>query len=398
MQKKNDHSSNLNTIDKLTHKLEIKQFDPNAISIIKKLTKNGHEAYLVGGCVRDLILGVCPKDYDIATSATPEEVKGIFRRQCLLIGKRFRLAHVRFDKNIYEVATYRNGENNDSSIIQKDNLYGNLEQDAQRRDFTINAMYYSPINETITQYTNGFEDLKEKKLSVIGEPDTRFKQDPVRLMRLVISVAKYDLNIDHDVWSNVCQNAHLIQLSSKPRVFEEIMKILLSEQAALIISKLNESGIFQNLFKDIALHYDYSNHDNAIKQFTTSKKSELDEGNKKVFVLTQLLETYISKNINKLEETRKRLNGQIIKEFINKLIKQALQPFQYIPKRIKNSILIILTTHFINIYLTPKHKRSKILYIEHIPAFKLYFSDQNDLISGYELKKPLTPIRTYNNK
>ena len=139
----------------------------------------------------------------------------------------------------------------------EDNLYGNLEQDAQRRDFTINAMYYNPNDETITQYTNGFEDLNNKKLSVIGEPDTRFKQDPVRLMRLVISVAKYNLSVDSDVWLNVCQNAHLIQLSSKPRVFEEVMKILLSEHAALIIIKLIEAGILQHLFKDIAQHYDF---------------------------------------------------------------------------------------------------------------------------------------------
>ena len=135
-----------------------------------------------------------------------------------------------------------------------------------------------------------------------------------------------------------------------------------------------------------------------INDHRTSKKNELDDSNKKVFVLSQLLETYVSKNIHKIEETRKRLNGQVIKEFINKLIKQALEPFQYIPKRIKNSVLIILTTHFIGKYLTPKHKRPRTLYIEHIPAFKQYFFNRNEVNSGYELKKPLRPIRTYNNK
>lgn len=147
----------------------------NALSVVEKLHRNGYEAYIVGGCLRDLLLGKKPKDFDVATNAKPEQVQAIFQRQCRLVGRRFRLAHIMFGRDIIEVATFRaahsdnhnerQAKQNNAGMLLRDNVYGTIEQDAERRDFTVNALYYNPQNNTLRDYFNGIEDLKARKVT-----------------------------------------------------------------------------------------------------------------------------------------------------------------------------------------------------------------------------------------
>ena len=174
------------------HRLPHEKIDDQAYYVIMKLRNNGHKAYLVGGGVRDLLINVRPKDFDISTSATPEEVKKCFRN-CILIGRRFRLAHVRFGKKIIEVATFRAGETENIDLIVRDNIWGTEEEDVLRRDFTINGLFYDPENHTIIDYVNGYEDIEKKIIRTIGNPSVRFKQDPVRMIRLLKFYARFGL-------------------------------------------------------------------------------------------------------------------------------------------------------------------------------------------------------------
>ena len=160
------------------------------------LQNAGHTAYLVGGSVRDLLLGLHPKDFDISTSAKPEEIKRLFQRHCLLIGRRFRLAHIRYENKIFEVSTFRAGDTTSSSLIVHDNQWGNEEEDVLRRDFTTNALFYDPSKETILDYVGGVEDTKRGLLKTVGDPEARFRQDPVRMIRMLKFQARFGFRCD----------------------------------------------------------------------------------------------------------------------------------------------------------------------------------------------------------
>ncbi|EPP36393.1 poly A polymerase head domain protein, partial [Chlamydia psittaci 84-8471/1] len=149
------------------HNIKLKDFSPHALSVVKTLRKAGHKAYIVGGCIRDLLLNTTPKDFDISTSAKPEEIKAVFKN-CILVGKRFRLAHIRFSNQIIEVSTFRSGSADEDCLITKDNLWGTAEEDVLRRDFTINGLFYDPTEETIIDYTGGVSDLENRYLRTIG--------------------------------------------------------------------------------------------------------------------------------------------------------------------------------------------------------------------------------------
>ena len=166
------------------HGIDSSLIDLDALYVLERLRQAGFTAYLVGGSVRDLLIRKIPKDFDISTSARPEQIKAIFQRQCILIGRRFRLAHIRFGHKIIEVATFRTGEN-DSDLIIHDNVWGTPEQDVLRRDFTINGLFYDSSNHSVIDFVGGWEDIRKHMLRIIGEPEIRFKQDPVRLLRLL---------------------------------------------------------------------------------------------------------------------------------------------------------------------------------------------------------------------
>ena len=191
----------LRSIERAAHSISRKDISPNALRVLYRLRDAGYSGYLVGGAVRDLLVGGHPKDFDIATSATPEEVRHLFRN-CRLIGRRFRLAHVVFGREIIEVATFRanvddgsgDRELHEGGRLVRDNVFGTVEDDAIRRDFTANALYYAIDDFSVRDYTGGFEDVQNRILKLIGDPEQRYREDPVRMLRAVRLAAKLDFH------------------------------------------------------------------------------------------------------------------------------------------------------------------------------------------------------------
>ncbi|MEB4592313.1 polynucleotide adenylyltransferase PcnB [Candidatus Thiothrix sp. Deng01] len=225
-----------------------------AKDVIRRLQKAGYEAYLVGGCVRDLLLGRTPKDFDIATSARPEEIRKLFN-SCRLIGRRFRLAHIYYGRDYLEVATFRaphdegvdGGKVNDEGRIINDNVYGTLEEDVWRRDFTINALFYNPSNGELLDFVNGLEDLRHGKIRLIGEPEKRFREDPVRLLRAIRFAAKLGFEIEGHTRAPMASMAILLEAVSSARLFDEIIKLLHSGDGLATYRLLCEYGVLQHL-------------------------------------------------------------------------------------------------------------------------------------------------------
>ncbi|MCH9625446.1 MAG: Poly(A) polymerase I [Chlamydiales bacterium] len=233
------------------HHIRNDLIDPNALSVLQRLHEAGHTAYLVGGGVRDLLMRKKPKDFDISTSARPEQVKAIFRN-CLLIGRRFRLAHIRFGRQIIEVATFRAGDPTDEELIVRDNIWGDPEEDVMRRDFTLNGLFYNPQDHKIIDYVGGFEDLQKHYLRVIGDPQLRFKQDPVRMIRMQKFRARFGFNVDPEADAALIACRQEIIKSSPARVLEEILRMLESGAAEPFFKILLESDFLSILFPSLA--------------------------------------------------------------------------------------------------------------------------------------------------
>ena len=222
--------------------------------MVRCLQDEGYEAYIVGGSVRDLLLGKVPKDYDVATDATPEEVKTVFPR-CRLIGRRFRLAHVRMGGTLIEVATFRGpqlSEDDDhkhqNGRILRDNVWGSLEEDAVRRDFTINALFLDPISSEITDFVGGYKDLSERKLRLIGDARTRYREDPVRLLRAARFVAKLGVELGEETAAPITEMALLLQDIPPARLFEEVCKLFMTGHAARTWEALQRFQLTRALF------------------------------------------------------------------------------------------------------------------------------------------------------
>jgi poly(A) polymerase len=227
----------------------------NAFKTLKRLHDMKHEAYIVGGSVRDMLVGKIPKDFDIATDARPEDMRRIFRN-CRLIGRRFRLAHIYFYDEIIEVATFRASDSDKKKqehtdaegMILHDNSYGTLAEDALRRDFTINALYYDPITDTITDFVDGLKDIKHKTIRLIGDPNTRYREDPVRILRAIRFAAKLDFSIENNAALGIKQIKHLISNVSTARLFEEVLKLFFSGHAYNTYQQLEKHDLLTVLF------------------------------------------------------------------------------------------------------------------------------------------------------
>lgn len=230
---------------------------PNALKVLYRLKSAGYQAHLVGGGVRDLLLGREPKDFDVATDASPEEVRDVFRNS-RLIGRRFRLAHVQFGREIIEVATFRAGQDEqladqhqtDEGMLLRDNVYGNIEQDALRRDFTVNALYYNIADFSIIDYAGGVEDLNNGILRLLGDPETRYREDPVRMLRAVRFAAKLGFRVASETESPIRELAPLLSDVPAARLFEEMLKLFLGGSAVGSFEKLRQYGLFGQLFPD----------------------------------------------------------------------------------------------------------------------------------------------------
>ncbi|MCP5319106.1 MAG: polynucleotide adenylyltransferase PcnB [Chromatiaceae bacterium] len=239
------------------HQISRANISPNALKVLYRLKAAGFEAHLVGGGVRDLLLGREPKDFDVATDASPEQVRQTFRN-CRLIGRRFRLAHVQFGSEIIEVATFRAGQDADVSenhqtdegMLLRDNVYGTIEQDALRRDFTVNALYYNISDFSIIDYAGGVEDLGEGLLRLLGDPETRYREDPVRMLRAVRFAAKLGFRLAPGTESPIPVLASLLADVPSARLFEEVLKLFLGGTAVACFEKLRQYGLFAELFPD----------------------------------------------------------------------------------------------------------------------------------------------------
>ncbi|MGB0127748.1 MAG: polynucleotide adenylyltransferase PcnB [Rhodocyclaceae bacterium] len=233
------------------HNIRRDAISPAARSVVARLQEAGYRAFIVGGAVRDAIAGFEPKDFDVATNATPEDVRGLFRRS-RIIGRRFRIVHVMSGSETIEVSTFRaaNGEHNETDEhgrVLRDNVFGTQEEDAARRDFTINALYYNPTDETVVDYHHGVADLKHKTLRMIGDPRKRYREDPVRMVRAVRFASKLGLAIDPAAREPIREMADLIDNVPPSRLFDEMLKLLLSGHAVECIRRLRNEGLQHGL-------------------------------------------------------------------------------------------------------------------------------------------------------
>jgi len=247
--------------------LDEHRLDSDAARVVRKLEKAGFQAYLVGGCVRDLLLGGTPKDYDIATSARPEDVRALFRN-CRVIGRRFRLAHVLFAAGkIVEVATFRRSPQTelpepddvdalDDLLIRSDNVFGDAHEDAIRRDFTINALFYDLDRRQVLDWCGGMEDVERRTIHTIGDPIVRFREDPIRILRAVKFAARLDLGIEPDVYDAMVSCREELAKAARPRVFEEILRLLRGGAAHRSMWLLWEVGAMAILLPELAAFLD----------------------------------------------------------------------------------------------------------------------------------------------
>jgi len=238
------------------HNISRDNISEYALKVLYRLKQAGYKSFLVGGGVRDLLLGVEPKDFDIATDARPEQVRELFRN-CRLIGRRFRLAHVHFGREIIEVATFRAHHEADGDrliedgMIMRDNIYGDLDDDVWRRDFTVNALYYNIADFSIVDYVGGVEDVKAGRIRFIGDPVDRYREDPVRMLRAIRFAAKLGFTIDADTEKPISELTRLLDDIPPARLFEEVNKLFLGGCALQTFEKLHHYGLYGQLFPQV---------------------------------------------------------------------------------------------------------------------------------------------------
>jgi poly(A) polymerase len=343
------------------HHIRNELVDPNALSVLKKLHEAGYTAYLVGGSVRDLLMRKKPKDFDISTSAHPEEIKQLFRN-CILIGRRFRLAHIRFGKQIIEVSTFRAGDTLDEDLIIRDNIWGTPEQDVIRRDFTINGLFYDPLDHKIIDYVGGFEDLQKHYLRVIGDPALRFRQDPVRMIRMQKFRARFGFHADPLAVRALSDCRMDIIKSSPARVLEEIFRMLESGSSEPFFRLLVESDLLSILFPALSdfFHQEISDSIYAYLRAADSMNIKghyrvLDRSLLTAAILFPILENEIKKEIAK--ENQIPHLGEVMK-LSEKLVHDLLfQAFSHFPRRIRLGALNILQLQY---RLTPLEKSRRL--------------------------------------
>lgn len=246
-------NNTLQTYNQSQHGICSEDISPSARAIITKLLDHDFQAYIVGGAVRDLLLGRRPKDFDIATNATPDEIKAIFNRDCRIIGRRFRLAHVYHNREMYEVATFRGFAASDQRVLKhghiiKDNVFGTIDQDAVRRDFTCNALYFDIENANILDYCHGVDDIRNKELKFIGNDEKRIIEDPIRMIRAIRFQVKLDMRLSPEMKRAISQQYQTISHVSLARLFDELVKLFHCGNALAAYELMSEVSLFQHIF------------------------------------------------------------------------------------------------------------------------------------------------------
>jgi len=312
-----------------------KLIDKDAKKVIKTLNKAGHEAYLVGGCIRDLLLGHKPKDFDIVTSATPEQVHKNFKRS-RIIGRRFRLVHIMFSSRKYiEVATFRSGKvkTAGNGVIVRDNLYGTLKEDVFRRDFSVNALYYDIQNSQVIDYVDGLEALNNSKIRMIGNPVERFKEDPVRMIRAIRFSVKLGATIDPKISKSISNQAYLLANIPAARLYDECIKLFHNENAYEVFEQLVKCGLLNYLFPQ-------TEETSFINKtlLNTSKRIKNGKPVTPAFLFAVFLWGAQNKRFNELNKKKKPrflLMAQASEDVISKQTKKVLMP-RWISARVKD--------------------------------------------------------------
>lgn len=332
------------------HGISPEMIDSDALRIITTLHQAGFIAYLVGGGVRDLLARIKPKDFDISTSAKPEEIKKIFGRNCLLIGRRFRLAHLRFGEKVFEVSTFRSGDSEDSDLIVRDNRWGTPEEDVLRRDFTMNGLFYDPDKGQIIDYVGGCHDTESGLLRVIGDPDLRFKQDPVRMIRLLKFWARFNFRVDEPALKSLKEHKEEILKSSPARVLEEMFKMLESGASEPFFHLLTQFGIMELLFPPIAFFLEGDHREDALALLRMADKlvKELHRTPKRSVLMACLVYPILHKEIEVryLKNGHKPHLGEII-VLASDIIHGVLETsFCSIPRKIRVDLQELLVLQY----------------------------------------------------
>ncbi len=313
----------MNIIPRDQHCISRKNISDNALKVMSRLRNSGYQAYLVGGAVRDLLLGGHPKDFDIATDATPEAVTDLFRNS-RIIGRRFRIVHVRFGREIIEVTTFRGHHENvsqengqldvngnysrqsASGLLLRDNVYGTLAEDAARRDLTVNALYYDAGKFEVFDYVHGLQDLEQRTICIIGDPEQRYTEDPVRMLRVVRFAAKLDFSIDLQTAEAIPKCAHLLAEIPAARLFDEFLKLFLAGVAARTLEKLLECDLLKYLFPETNTCVQQDKTALALVQAAmgnTDQRIAQDKPVTPAFILAALLWPIVSRQFTRLEST-----------------------------------------------------------------------------------------------
>lgn len=377
---------------KQQHNIDQKEIDPDALEVLHILHKNGFKAYLVGGSVRDLLLNYTPKDYDISTDALPEEVKKCFSN-CFIVGKRFRLAHVRMGHKVYEVSTFRKGDNEDDTLIYSDNEWGSEEEDVTRRDFTVNGLFYDSKTEEIIDYVGGVEDAKKNLLRCIGNPYIRFKQDPVRMIRLLKFKARFDLTPDEEMIEALFVLRREILKSSPARILEEFLRMLESGSSVSFIKILQDHGFLETLLPNLA-HFFETPIEKEIYDFLTDiDRSILVEQKKpqsRAILVSCLIYPIFKQHIFEMYESfPKKTHLGKIQDEAHDSTEFLFEPTLRITKKILAEVVNILSTQY---RFTPLQKNKRPLY--KIPKTQDFSSSLKFLKIRTNIEPGLTEIYT----
>ena len=368
------------------HDISFKNIDEHAYYIIEKLKSKGYKAYLVGGGVRDLLLKQVPKDFDICTSAEPYQIKNVFHN-CILIGKRFRLAHVRFGKKIYEVSTFRAGDISTSELILRDNEWGSEEEDTLRRDFTINGLLYDTQNQSVIDYVGGVEDAKKRILRAIGDPKIRFIQDPVRMIRLLKFKARFDFDIEQATLDALVDCKEEIKKSSQARILEELFRMLASGSSERFFKLLQDHGLLSYLLPAVS---EFLNGDDTILHLLKQTDVYVCKHTNEVIDRAVLASSFIFPILDKqLKEEESISHLGVIADQAKELINKVFHPFFHISRKIKATIISIMVNQYRFTPLKSPSKRPKIPrdpnFRTSMEFFKIRTMQNPDLLETYTL-------------
>jgi poly(A) polymerase len=356
------------------HRFPVDKIDQDALYVVRKLQQAGYIAYLVGGSVRDLLLGKTPKDFDISTSALPTEIKKLFKNS-LLIGRRFRLAHIRFGIKVIEVSTFRSGDLASEDLIVRDNEWGTPEQDALRRDLTLNGLFCDPEAEVIIDFVEGLPDLLKGVLRPIGPPYIRFKQDPVRMLRILKFQARFGFAIAEDAKIALAECRAEIAKSASPRVLEEIFRMLESGASRTFFQLLAHHGLLQIIFPTLNAFLETHQGEEVYQYLAEVDRQIGNLGHPpfdRAILLTCLVFPFLAKKIEHHFLAREKIPhlGEIQQTAIT-LIDELFSPLFRLPRRMKGTVTFILSSQY---RITPLDKRKQQrIRLPKDPEFPLAF-------------------------